>query len=70
MPQGLVPKLTELISDIKKQTEAANSQASEQQKALEEFAANYPEEYAKYTQLPAEEQKLMLEQIMGGGMQQ
>ncbi len=70
MPQGLIPKLTELISDIKKQTEAANSQASEQQKAIEDFAAKYPEEYARYTQLPTEEQQRMLEQILGGGMQQ
>lgn len=67
MPQGLIPRLTELISDIKKKTEQADVKNENQQGVLKLFAEQYPEEYAKYTQLPPEEQQLMLEQIMGGG---
>jgi hypothetical protein len=67
MPQGLVPKLHELIEDIKSKTAAAKEQNDNKSAALEQFAAQYPEEYAEFTKLSPEEQELMLNQIMGGG---
>jgi hypothetical protein len=67
MPQGLIPKITELIEDIRKQSEVATEQTNSKEAVLQQFAEQYPQEYAQYTQLPPEEQELMLQQIMGGG---
>lgn len=66
IPQGFVPKLTELIEDIKKNEEAQASVQNNKDAILQQFAQQYPQEYAEYTKLPPEEQELMLKQIMGG----
>ena len=66
LPQGIIPKLSELIEEIKQKTEAANQQQGGQNAALQQFAEQYPQEYAQYSQMPPEEQQLMLQQIMGG----
>lgn len=66
IPQGFVPKLTELIEDISKQEEAQSSIQNNKETIIQQFAQQYPQEYAAYTKLPPEEQELMLQQIMGG----
>jgi hypothetical protein len=66
LPQGIIPKLSELIEDIKQKTEAANQQQDDEAAALQQFAEQYPQEYAQYAQMSPEEQQLMLKQIMGG----
>lgn len=69
MPQGLIPKLHELLEDIKAKTEAAEQMQNQEQSVISEFASRYPEEYSAYSDLSPEEQQLMLQQIMGGGNQ-
>ncbi len=67
MPKGIIPKLTELIDDIKAQREAAQSQQQSENSMMQQFAAQYPEEYAQFANLPPEQQQQMMNQIMGGG---
>ena len=69
MPKGIIPRLTELIEDISKQSEAANNQQSEQDAIIQQFAQQYPELYQAFAQKSPEEQQLMLQQIMGGAAQ-
>ena len=66
LPQGIIPKLSELIEEIKQKTEAANQQQGGQNATLQQFAEQYPKEYAQFSQMSPEEQQLMLQQIMGG----
>ena len=66
LPQGIVPKLTELIEDVSKKTDAAQEQQNMQGDMMSGFAQKYPQEYSQFSQMPAEEQQLMLQQIMGG----
>lgn len=68
IPQGFVPKLTELMEDISKQEEAQANAQSNKDSVIQQFAQQYPQEYAAYSQLPPEEQQLMLQQITGGAM--
>jgi hypothetical protein len=68
IPQGFVPKLTELIEDIKKNEEAQTSIQNNKDAILQQFAQQYPQEYAEYAKLPPEEQELMLQQTMGGAV--
>jgi thiamine pyrophosphate-dependent acetolactate synthase large subunit-like protein len=55
-----------VIEDIKKNEEAQTSIQNNKDAILQQFAQQYPQEYAEYTKLPPEEQELMLQQIMGG----
>ena len=66
IPQGFIPKLAELIDDITKKEEAQASVQNNKDKIIQQFAQQYPQEYAEYAKLPPEEQELMLSQIMGG----
>ena len=66
IPQGFVPKLTELIEDIKKSEEAQMQAQSNQNGIMQQFAEQYPSEYAAFSQLPPEQQNTMLNQITGG----
>ncbi len=69
IPQGFVPKLTELIEDIRKNEEATAQVQSGQDRIIQQFAQQYPQEYAEYAKLSPEEQQTMLQQIMGGAAQ-
>lgn len=69
MPQGLIPRLHELIEDLRQKREVAEESQGGKDEILKQFAEQYPEEFAKYSELPPEEQELMLNQIMGGGNQ-
>jgi hypothetical protein len=69
IPQGFVPKLTELIEDIRKQEEATTQVQDGKDRVLQQFAQQYPQEYAEYAKLSPEEQDKMLQQIIGGAAQ-
>jgi hypothetical protein len=67
MPKGIIPKLTELIDDVKAKSEAVAQQQSDEDGMMQQFAAQYPQEYAQFTNLPPEQQQQMIRQLMGGG---
>jgi hypothetical protein len=69
LPKGIIPKLTQLIEDTKKKTEAAQQMQSNKEAALQQFAEQYPAEYEAFSKQSSEEQELMLQQIMGGAQQ-
>ena len=69
MPKGIIPRLTELIDDISKQSDAAKEKQTEQDAVIQQFAQQYPELYQSFTQKSPEEQQMMLQQIMGGAAQ-
>lgn len=69
IPQGFVPKITELIEDIRKKEEATSQAQGGQDRVVQKFAEQYPQEYAEYAKLSPEEQQIMLQQIMGGAAQ-
>ena len=50
-----------------KQNDAAKEQQSANDQMMQQFAAQYPQEYAEFTKLPPEQQEQMMRQIMGGG---
>lgn len=66
MPKGVIPRITELLDDMREQTAATQEAQTGQDKMLQQFAQQYPQEYAKFAQLPPEQQRAMLEQITGG----
>lgn len=66
MPKGIIPKLSELIDDIKQQTSVAQEQQISQDSMMQQFAQQYPEQYARFANLPPEQQQMMLQQITGG----
>ncbi len=66
LPKGIIPKLTELIDDIKAQTQQAADLQADQDDTMRQFAEQYPQEYEQFMQVPAEEQQTMLRQLMGG----
>lgn len=67
MPKGIIPKLTELIDDVKAKSEAMAQQQSNEDGMMQRFAAQYPQEYAQFANLPPEQQQQMIRQLMGGG---
>ena len=67
LPKGIIPRLSELIDDMTKQNDAAKEQQSANDQLMQQFAAQYPQEYAEFTKLPPEQQEQMMRQIMGGG---
>lgn len=67
LPKGIVPRLSELIDDMTKQNEATQETQNNTDKLMQQFAAQYPQEYAEFTKLPPEQQEQMMRQIMGGG---
>lgn len=69
MPKGIIPRLTELIDDISKQSDSAKEKQTEQDAVIQQFAQQYPELYQSFAQKSPEEQQMMLQQIMGGAAQ-
>ena len=69
MPKGIIPRLTELIDDISKQSDAVKEKQTEQDAVIQQFAQQYPELYQSFAQKSPEEQQMMLQQIMGGAAQ-
>ena len=66
MPKGIIPRLTELIEDIKAQSEQAAQAQSSENDTMRQFAEQYPQEYEQFAQLPPEQQNMMMQQIIGG----
>ena len=69
MPKGIIPKLTELLDDIREQNTMGAEVQTEQDDMLRQFAEQYPNEYKAFVGLPPEQQQMMLQQIMGGAAQ-
>ncbi len=67
MPGGIIPDKTGLIEDIKEQQAAAEQQATElsDDAVLQQFAQNHPDLYAKFQQMPVEQQQAMLQRMRG-----
>ncbi len=63
LPKGLIPDVTGLIEDQKQIAQATDDQNAMMQK----FAEQYPEQYAKFMELPPEEQQAMLQQMNFNG---
>lgn len=66
MPKGVIPRITELLDDMKEQNAMSQDSQLAQDEMLQQFAQQYPQEYAKFANLPPEQQKAMIEQISGG----
>lgn len=69
MPKGVIPRLTELIDDIRGQNTAAREAQTSEDAMMQQFAQQYPEQYAQFAKLPPEQQQKMLQQITGGAPQ-
>ncbi len=69
LPKGIIPKLSELIDDIKGVEETQNEASGVENDIIGKFAEQYPELYSKFAELPPEQQNRMLQQITGGGAQ-
>lgn len=67
MPGGIIPDKTGLIEDIKEQRALQEQQATElsDDAVLQQFAAEQPELYAQFQQLPPEQQQVMLQRMRG-----
>lgn len=70
VPAGIIPDITRLLADIRKQNEiAAEAQYESDQLSdeavLQQFAAQHPDLYSKFTQLPPDQQQAMLMQMRG-----
>lgn len=68
IPQGFVPKLTELIDDISKQEEQQLQSQQNENDVMKKFAEQYPQEYAAFSSLPTEQKNEMMQQITGGAV--
>lgn len=66
LPKGIIPNLTELIEDLRKKVEQQTQMQTSQNDVVSGFAKQYPEQYKAFASQSPEEQKLMIEQIMGG----
>ena len=66
MPKGIIPKISELVDDMRKKTEQATQMQDDKSAVMQQFAQQYPQEYQAFAQQSPEEQELMLQQIMGG----
>ena len=66
MPKGIIPRLSELVKEMKERQEQQASAQSSQNDTMRQFAEQYPQEYAQFAELPPEEQQMMMQQIMGG----
>ena len=63
LPKGLIPDITGLIEDQKQATQGANGQDL----MMQQFAEQYPEQYAEFIKLPPEQQQAMLQQMTASG---
>lgn len=62
LPKGTIPDITGLIEEMKQQQKA---QAQEHEEMLAQFAQQYPEQYAAYTQMTDGEKAKIMEDIGG-----
>ncbi len=69
LPKGIIPRLSELIDDMRKNMETAGAADEEKNATIKAFAEQYPQEYERFSELSPEQQQAMIEQITGG-MQQ
>ena len=66
IPSGFIPDKTGLIEDLKAKEQATQMQAETSDEAvLQQLAAEDPEMYARFTQLPPEKQQEMLARMRG-----
>nr|DAO88778.1 MAG TPA: portal protein [Caudoviricetes sp.] len=70
VPAGIIPDATRLLADIRQQNEtAAEAQYESDQLSddalLQQFAAQHPDLYKKFVQLPPEQKQAMLMQMRG-----
>lgn len=66
MPAGIIPDVTGLKEDLQIQAENQKAQAALSDEAiLQDFAAQQPELFAQYQQMPPEQQQAMLAKIKG-----
>jgi hypothetical protein len=68
LPKGIVPKLTELIDDLRAQSQQNADMQADQDDTMRQFAEQYPAEYEQFMGLPAEEQQAMMRQFTGGAV--
>jgi hypothetical protein len=66
LPQGIIPKLSEIIDDMKKQQAAQEQQAAMQNDVLSGWMQQNPAAYSEFMKMPREQQEAMLKQAMGG----
>lgn len=66
LPKGIIPKLSELLDDMRTKSEQAVAMQQDLDKKMKAFAEQYPQEYAQFSKLSPEEQELMLKQVTGG----
>ncbi len=66
LPNGIIPDKSGLIEAIKQKQTQQQQVTADQNGMMKQFAEQYPEEYAKFTELPPEQQQEMMNQIMGG----
>ncbi len=66
MPAGIIPDVTGLIEDLKAGAIGGIGGEITDQEILESLRANYPEEYARLSQLPPQAQSQMLAELKGG----
>ncbi len=69
IPNGIIPDKSGLIEDIKAAQVQQQEAAANQNDMMSQFAQQYPQEYAKFTELPPEQQQERMTQIMGGTAQ-
>jgi hypothetical protein len=69
LPNGIIPDKSGLIEEIKAKEQQQQEATTSQNDMMNQFAQQYPQEYAKFTELPPEQQQEMMTQIMGGAAQ-
>jgi hypothetical protein len=70
LPQGIIPKLSEIIEDMKKQQAAQEQQSAMRNDVLSGWMQQNPAAYSEFMKMPKEQQEAMLQQAMAsmGGM--
>ena len=67
LPKGIVPDVTGLINDITQTQQQQQDQNTQEHGIMQLLAEQHPDLYAKFTQLPPEQQKTMMNQFATGG---
>ena len=66
----MIPDITGLREDLKSQAQSAGTGELSDDELIAALQQQYPEQYAKFTKLPPEQQSRMLEQLRGAMGQQ
>lgn len=69
IPNGIIPNKSRMIEELKAAQAQQQEAATSQNDMMNQFAQQYPQEYAMFTDLPPEQQQEMMAQIMGGAAQ-